>query len=280
VSNRVAVNWNGLKNRVGAFHEPVHTIIDPTFLKSLPEAEIRNGLAEILKITSCTHLEIFELIEQHGQALIQTRFAQVGQVSADLSTVADKVIRQGAYGSLNSARRWTDISNTVAIQCVLDVELPNSREQNLNRVMYFGHTWSPVLELAVKPLLLHGHAVAIDICFSVTLAKMLGRISNATQSRVFGLFSRLGLGLDHPDFTLELMKKGTKATIATRDQLLRAPIPTKDLGTYEILPLVDEQILENAWREHKKEMTLYPRNGVGIEMTIDVRQDNFEFNGI
>jgi len=254
VSNRVAVNWHGLKNRLGAYHEPVHTIIDPTFLRTLPESEIRNGIAEILKITSCTHRETLELLERHGETLIETHFGQLGDGHVeDISGVADKVIRQ-------------------AIQCVLDVEIPNSREEDLNRVMYFGHTWSPTLELAVTPPLLHGHAVAIDVCYSATLARSLGRISSFTHTRLLGIFSRLGLALDHPMFTLDLMRKATALTIATRDRLLRAPVPTKDLGTYEILPLVDDRALQEAWEMHKKEVGAYPRKGLGLEMTIDVRR--------
>jgi 3-dehydroquinate synthase len=62
---------------LGAFYEASHTIINPTSLRSSPEAEIRNGLADILKITSCTHLKTFELIEQYGEALIKARFAQI-----------------------------------------------------------------------------------------------------------------------------------------------------------------------------------------------------------
>ena len=95
VSNRVAVNWNGLKNRLGGYHEPLHTIIDATFLKTLPEAEVRNGIAEILKISSCTHITTFKALEQHGLSLIQRRFGHVDGDNGDLADIADTVIRQG-----------------------------------------------------------------------------------------------------------------------------------------------------------------------------------------
>ena len=57
VSNRVAVNCNGLKNRLGGYHEPVSTIIDRTYLSTIPGAEIRNGIAELIKIFCTTHYE-------------------------------------------------------------------------------------------------------------------------------------------------------------------------------------------------------------------------------
>ncbi len=94
VSNRVAVNWNGLKNRLGGYHEPLHTIIDPTFLKTLPEPEIRNGIAEMLKISSCTHIATFEALEQYGESFIKRCFGHKEGDNGELAGIADTVIRQ------------------------------------------------------------------------------------------------------------------------------------------------------------------------------------------
>lgn len=90
------MNWEGLKNRIGGYHEAENNIFDPTFLKTLDLAEIRNGMAEILKITSCTHQETFCLLETHGPRLLQTHFAQhKAELHNDLRVVADQIIRQG-----------------------------------------------------------------------------------------------------------------------------------------------------------------------------------------
>ncbi|KAL8740636.1 MAG: hypothetical protein Q9190_006690 [Brigantiaea leucoxantha] len=252
VSNRVAVNWRGMKNRLGGYHEPLHTLIDPTFLRTLPVAEVRNGIAEILKISSCTHIATFEALEQCGHTFIETHFGQLREVDQELVEAAETVIRQ-------------------TIQSVLEVEVPNSREQSLDRVMYFGHTWSPVLELAVSPPLLHGHAVSVDMCFSANLANQRGLLANDQYMRFLRVFSALGLAMDHPAFTLELMKKGTDATIATRGGKLRAPVPTGTLGSHAILQMVDYDELETTWANHKKVMEKLPRNGLGLEMDIAVR---------
>lgn len=105
VSNRVAVNWEGLKNRIGGYHEPENTIYDPTFLKTLDEAEIRNGVAEILKISSCTHQQTFNLLEEHGPKLIKTRFAQTEEEKgSDLFMVADCITRQGEMPLMNQIK--------------------------------------------------------------------------------------------------------------------------------------------------------------------------------
>ncbi|KAJ4335896.1 hypothetical protein N0V95_008770, partial [Ascochyta clinopodiicola] len=93
VSNRVAVNWNGLKNRLGGYHEPVHTIIDNTFLGSSSEAEIRNGLAETLKTTSCVDLKTFRAMQAHGVDLINTKFFLTNGFSDKEHKLSYEIIR-------------------------------------------------------------------------------------------------------------------------------------------------------------------------------------------
>ena len=95
VSNRVAVNWNGYKNRLGAYHEPTHTVIDSTFLRSLPQSEIRNGISEIIKISSCTDIVTFELVEQYGQDLMQTHFGLKNVENDELMKVGNRLIQRG-----------------------------------------------------------------------------------------------------------------------------------------------------------------------------------------
>ena len=137
--------------------------------------------------------------------------------------------------------------------------------------MFFGHTWSPVLELAVEPPLLHGHAIAVDMAYSATLGLLLGHMSASTHSRFLSIFADLGLALDHPTFTVDLLKEATLSTIDTRDGQLRAPLPTSELGTYVILSQVKWETLEEAWHLHKSHVKAFPRNGLGLDMTIDVR---------
>ncbi|MDQ3065589.1 MAG: 3-dehydroquinate synthase, partial [Actinomycetota bacterium] len=49
IGGKTAIDLPGAKNLVGAFHWPVRTVIDPALLATLPEAELENGLAEVVK---------------------------------------------------------------------------------------------------------------------------------------------------------------------------------------------------------------------------------------
>lgn len=111
------------------------------------------------------------------------------------------------------------------------------------------------------------------MCFSATLANQQGLLPNVQYMRFLEVFSKLGLALDHLAFTLDLMKKGSHATIATRDGKLRAPVPIGALGSHAILQTVDDDELEAAWASHKEVMKQRPRKGLGLDMDIAIRAE-------
>ena len=61
VGGKTAVNLGGVKNIVGAFYQPNEVIVDPTFLRTLPDREIKCGLGEIVKYAALNE-SIFDLL--------------------------------------------------------------------------------------------------------------------------------------------------------------------------------------------------------------------------
>ena len=74
VSIKVAVNHGHHKNRLGAYHASRQVFLDFSFLKTLPEDQIRNGMAELIKISVVGNAEIFDMLERFGPELLATRF--------------------------------------------------------------------------------------------------------------------------------------------------------------------------------------------------------------
>merc|ERR1719182_264728 len=81
------------KNRIGAFHPHDGVIIDFHLLKSLPEAHIRNGLAELTKISIVEQKECFELIEKHAEDLIKHKFGFADGSPEGLREVGMKIAK-------------------------------------------------------------------------------------------------------------------------------------------------------------------------------------------
>ena len=210
VSIKVAVNHGKSKNRLGAYHASQKVILDFSFLRTLPIDQVRNGMAELIKISTVANSGIFELLEKYGEDLLDTRFGHLDG-TPELREIADRVTYDAINTMLDSrcptCRRstWTGSSPSAT---------PGARCWNSPRTVPF----------------FHGHAINIDMALSTTLAEQRGYISVSERDRIFCLMSGLGLALDSPHLTPELLRTATEAILQTRDGLLRAAVP-RPIGT-------------------------------------------------
>lgn len=247
VAIKVAVNHGHLKNRLGAYHASQQVILDFSFLRTLPEDQIRNGMAELIKIAVVAGADIFTLLEEHGEELLA-----------------------GHFGHADGAEHLREVAHRVtydAIETMLRLEVPNLHELDLDRAIAYGHTWSPTLELAPDPPMLHGHSVTIDMALSATLAAQRGYITQADRDRILGLMSRLGLAVDSPYLTAELLREATASIVKTRDGLLRAAVP-RPIGTVHYVNDLAADELDAALVAHRELASALPRAGAGVDMFV------------
>ncbi len=247
VAIKVAVNHGKLKNRLGAYHASQKVILDFSFLKTLPIDQIRNGMAELIKIAVVGNKELFELLEAHGEELLHSHF-----------------------GYLNGTPKLQAVAHRLtynAIESMLKLEVPNLHELDLDRVIAYGHTWSPMLELTPEIPMFHGHSVAIDMAFSATIAQHRGYITVADRDRILGLMSCLGLAIDSPYLTPELLWQATKSISRTRDGLQRAAAPCP-IGECMFMNDLTRLELDEVLTIHRDICQGYPRQGDGEDMYV------------
>jgi demethyl-4-deoxygadusol synthase len=245
VSIKVAVNHGKHKNRLGAYHASQRVFLDFSFLATLPEDQVRNGMAELIKISVVGNGAIFDMLEQHGADLLRTRFGHLNG-TAELRAVGDRLTYE-------------------AIATMLELEAPNLHEIDLDRVIAFGHTWSPTLELTPPAPFFHGHAINIDMALSVTLAERRGHITADERDRILGVMNDLGLALDSEYLTADLLAAATASILNTRDGLLRAAVPDP-IGACRFLNDLTVDELADTLTLHKKICVDYARGGDGIDM--------------
>merc|ERR1719316_1042084 len=241
------------KNRIGAFHPHSGVIIDFSLLATLSEAHVRNGVAELIKISTVEHLEAFELLEKHTEDLIKYKFGFVEGSPAGLREVGQKIAK-------------------MCVQKMLELECPNLLEHDQHRAIAYGHTWSPVYELTPKPVPLHhGHAISIDMCFSATWAAQEGWISEEVRDRILNIFHNAGLSLYHPSFSIEKLHYGTDTIMQRRDGDLYAAVPDGEVGKCRFIMVKDfasraemDASLESALELHRNLMRL-EGGDVGME---------------
>ncbi len=245
VAIKVAVNHKKLKNRLGAYHASTKVILDFSFLRTLPEAQVRNGMAELVKIAVVSHKEVFELLEKYGKELLETRF-----------------------GYLNGSESIREVGRKLtykAIKKMLELEAPNLHELDLDRVIAYGHTWSPTFELTPEIPLYHGHAVNIDMALSATIAAMRGYITPQERDRILTTMNNIGLALDNPVLDIDLLWKAGESITQTRDGLLRAAVP-KPIGTCFFINDLEKDELEEALAEHRRICADYSDSGLGTQV--------------
>ncbi|GAB2324795.1 sedoheptulose 7-phosphate cyclase [Streptomyces variabilis] len=221
VGAKTGVNHNGHKNRLGTYFPADRTLLDRSFLATLDARHISNGLAEILKIALIKDARLFDLLEQHGADLLRNKLqspAAVGPTPAD-APVDQRLAARGLH--LDPATEAVER----AIQGMLEELQPNLWEKVLERVVDYGHTFSPTIEMHALPALLHGEAVAVDMALTTVLAERRGLVSSYQRDRVLDVMARLGLPVWHPLCTPEVLGDALRDTVRHRDGKQRLPLP-------------------------------------------------------
>jgi 3-dehydroquinate synthase len=189
------INFRRGKSRLGNFSAPYAVIIDPGFLRTLSDRQIRNGLAEALKIALVVDRLLFELIEEHSLSLVRTKL-------------------QCANGA-ELIRR--------AIRAMLLELSPNLCERMPNRFPDYGHTFSPIFEFELSDLE-HGEAVALDMAVATALATVSGILDIGDAQRILTAQHALALPIVRPELTTGMLFRGIREAQRQRGGHLRMPV--------------------------------------------------------
>jgi 2-epi-5-epi-valiolone synthase len=200
---KTGVNFDAHKNRIGTYFAPQRAYLDIRFLSTLDDRHMANGIAEIIKIAIIKDYRLFELLESNTDRLIADRFSG--------REAYREILVRATVGMLE--------------------ELANNLWENvLERVVDYGHTFSPNLEMTALPELLHGEAVAVDMALSLTLASQRELITAQELRRALSLLEAYGLPTYHPRCDEPLLMKALADSTSHRDGLQRVPL-SRGLGS-------------------------------------------------
>jgi shikimate kinase/3-dehydroquinate synthase len=152
------------KNLIGAFHPPSLVLADPRMLASLPEVELRNGLAEVVKHGVIADPVLFELCSRGWQS-----------VQSNLGEIVRRAI-------------------AVKVQVIQDDPYERGRRASLN----LGHTLGHAIEVASDYHMKHGEAVGIGMLYAARQAQRDGLASAGLADRIAETLRGLGLPIDVP----------------------------------------------------------------------------------
>ncbi len=128
IGGKVAIDFEGFKNIVGAFYPPKGVIIDADTLKTLPDRQISNGLAESVKMSLTSDAELFRIFENED-------------ILENIDTIIERSLKIKRY-----------------------VVQKDEKETGLRKILNFGHTVAHAIESENEMQnLYHGECVALGM---------------------------------------------------------------------------------------------------------------------
>jgi 3-dehydroquinate synthase len=180
VGGKVAVDHGQLKNMIGAFYQPEMVIADTNTLLSLPEEELVNGLAEVIKSAAIRDGSFFSFLEENMEKI----------KSFDVNSLEEVVFQ------------------TVGIKAGVVVE--DELDMGLRHILNYGHTIGHAVESVSDFRVKHGNAVAIGMVAAARLSHRLGLLDGDEVKRLRQLITRAGLPVEVPGLGIEKIMQAMK----------------------------------------------------------------------
>ena len=149
---------NVIKNLAGCFWQPVSTVIDVNYLKTLPRRELKNGLAEIIKCGCIADKQLFDYIAASSFAALDY------QKIIDAALAVKRALVQA-----------------------------DERDLGARRLLNFGHTFGHAIEAHSNFAVPHGAAVAIGMVLETKYAESLGLAERGTADKIAAALKRYGI---------------------------------------------------------------------------------------
>jgi 3-dehydroquinate synthase len=213
VGGKTGVNHPGGKNLIGAFHQPAAVFADTDALRTLPDRELRAGLAEVIKYGLIVDREFFDWLEGNAAPLL--------------------------------ARDTEALTHAIKRSCEIKAEIVarDEREQGDRALLNLGHTFGHAIESATNySTWLHGEAVGAGMLLAADMSQRLGWVSGADVERVERVLKRFELPTDVSGLaagTLAEKMKIDKKVAAGRIRL----VLLKDIGRSVVTGEYDDAAL-------------------------------------
>ena len=218
IGGKVGVNFSEKKNMLGSFYQPRAIISDVVLLKSLPPAEIRNGMAEVIKYALALDKELFRTLDRERKDEL---------TAAELADIV---------------KRCGYLKATV-------VETDETERSGQRAILNFGHTVGHALEAATRlRRLSHGEAVAIGMMAAAKISARVGMLDRSNVPRIENLLLRFGLPTScqgvNPDDLIAAIRFDKKTTLGQTGWVL-----LKGIGKGVVNQPVAESLVRKVFTE-------------------------------
>ncbi|SEC16709.1 3-dehydroquinate synthase [Arthrobacter woluwensis] len=218
VGGKTGINTAEGKNLVGAFHPPAAVLADLDTLRTLPRNELVSGLAEVIKCGFIADPVILDLLEEHGQDVLDPESPVLRELIERAIAVKAKVVSE------------------------------DLKESGLREILNYGHTLGHAIELAERYSWRHGAAISVGMVFAAELARSVGRLSDGEADRHKAILESFGLPTSYRNDRWAALLDGMRRDKKSRGDLLRFVV-LDGVGKPGVLEVPDTSLLFAAYQE-------------------------------
>ncbi|MBI5118734.1 3-dehydroquinate synthase [Candidatus Poribacteria bacterium] len=220
IGGKVGVDHPLAKNMIGAFYQPVLVCVDPAILATLPETQMRNGMAEVIKYGVVADENLFALLERHKGFLTSIESGPLEEIVRRCCQIKARIVQQ-------------DIRETTGLRSILN----------------YGHTIGHAIESVTGyTRFLHGEAISIGMMAAAKIARLMKIASDEVEKRQEDLLSAVGLPTRLTDIDPRALIEATRFDKKTTGGKVRFVLPL-GIGRVAVRDNVPGEILEEALRE-------------------------------
>lgn len=196
IGGKIGIDYLGIKNLLGGFHQPRTVLVDPALLATLPVQQLREGCAEVIKVAMLSHPDYYGALRAIGTGLLDP-------VRQDMAAIVSAAI----------ARK-------------IELLVPDPYEAvSLDRALNLGHCFGHAVEAASDYELGHGSCVAIGMALAAALGVEREVTTPASARDVVGFLDLLGLPVRLDPALAEPTWRALEHIRAVRNGPLRPVIP-------------------------------------------------------
>ncbi|MBN1177563.1 MAG: 3-dehydroquinate synthase [Dehalococcoidales bacterium] len=215
IGGKTAVDHGKLKNIIGTFYQPRMVVADIDTLATLPEEEITNGLAEVVKSAVIRNRRFFDFLDINIDKALECH-----------PSVMETLV-------LETARIKADIVEK------------DEKEEGLRGILNYGHTIGHAIEAVSNYEIKHGQAVAIGMMAAAKISSRMEVLDGGEIVKLEQIIERAGLPTQMPDMDKEAVWQAMQHDKKVLQDRIRFVL-LKSIGDAFISDEVDPELVEEV----------------------------------
>jgi 3-dehydroquinate synthase len=215
IGGKTAVDHGQLKNTIGVFYQPRLVIADIDTLNTLPEDELTNGMAEVIKHAAIRSRELFDYLDDNLERARALHMSVLEEIVLENVRIKAEVVEK------------------------------DEKESGLRAILNYGHTVGHAIEAASGFQLRHGQAVAIGMAAEAKISSRMGILGDGDVMRLERVIRKAGLPMEMPELSVEEVMQAMKHDKKVAQDKIRFVL-LKSIGNAFITDEVDPSLVEEV----------------------------------